>query len=340
MKNLLRLGLLPLLVALLPALTGCGKRGAAVSDTVRFGHPPNPAGTIEWAIYRGILQPELAKVGIQHILDYPAAGAGPQLNEAFAAGTLDVFATGDTPALIGRSSGLKYVLIDIDVTHTDNSIYVRADGPKSVAELVGKKIPVSQGTNGMHYVYGVLQDAGILDKVQILSLDSGAVESALLRGDIDAASSQTPAVMEAKGFRIIDRAGDHKNLNLYGNLPVVAGEDFLRQHPGFIAAWNRARAEAIADMQAHPDEYYDWLAKTAKFPRELLPETYPLSYYNPEPVTAEAVVELDSLQQFLVDQHIVLHPAPISSWIAEEVRPAAPVSDAVSTTGQAAPAAP
>ena len=127
MKNLLRLGLLPLLVALLPALTGCGKRGAAVSDTVRFGHPPNPAGTIEWAIYRGILQPELAKVGIQHILDYPAAGAGPQLNEAFAAGTLDVFATGDTPALIGRSSGLKYVLIDIDVTHTDNSIYVRAD---------------------------------------------------------------------------------------------------------------------------------------------------------------------------------------------------------------------
>jgi len=320
-----------LLAAFLPILGGCAKRDAAPSDTLRFGRTPNAAGTTQWAIYRGILQPELAKVGIHHIVEYPGI-ASPQLNEAFAAGTLDVFTTGDTPALIGRSSGLKYVLVNIDVTHVNNSLYVRADGPKSVAELVGKKIPVTQGSNSMYYVYGVLAEAGILDKVQILSLDSGAVEPALLRGDIDAASSQTPEVMEAKGFRVIDRAGDHKNLSLYGNLPLMAGEAFLAQHPGFIAAWNRARAEAIADIEAHPDEYYDWLAKSVKFPRELLPKIYPISNYNPEPVTAEAVAELTSLQQFLVDQHIVLHPSPVSSWIPEEVRPPSLAASAVPAT--------
>jgi len=319
------------LLALLAAFTGCAKREAAVSDTVRFGHPSNPAGTTEWAIYRNILQPELATVGINHIVDYPSA-AGPQLNEAFAARTLDVFSTGDTPALIGKASGLRYRLIDIDVTHTNNSLYVRQDGPKSVADLVGKKVPVSQGTNAMHYVYGVLTEAGILDKVQIISLDSGGIETALQRGDIDAASSQTPEVMEAKGYRIIDRASDHQGL--YGNIPVVAGEDFLDQHPGFVAAWNRARAKAIVDMQAHPDEYYAWLAKIAKFPPELLPQTYPISSYNPEPITPQAVEELGSLQQFLVDQQIVRHPVPVTDWIADEARPALAAGTAAQAQAQ------
>jgi len=332
---------LPLLfAALLPLLGGCAKQAAAPTDTLRFGYfGSTPTGTTAWALKQGFLQAELAKVGIHHIVLY-SGGTGPQLNEAFAAGAVDVFITGDTPGIIGKAHGLKMHLINVDVSNGDNALIVRPDGPQSVAELVGKKIPVSQGTNGMHYVYGVLTEAGILDKVQILSLDAGAIEAALRRGDIDAASTQTPAVMVAKGFRVIDQARDHKNL--LANSPIMAGDDFLAAHPGLVTAWNRARAEAIADMAAHPDAFYDWLAVNVKFPRELLPETYPIAHFNPEPVTPDAIEGLNSLEQFLVDQQIVKHPFPITDWIAAEARPTAAAASAESTSAPlaAAPGAP
>ncbi len=117
------------------------------------------------------------------------AARGPDLNEACAAGTVDVFLTGDTPGIIGRAAGLPIELVDVDVTEANNYLFTLKDGPQRIEDLAGKRIPVLQGTNQMHFVYGVLASKGILNQVNFINLSSGATEPALIKGDIAAATS-------------------------------------------------------------------------------------------------------------------------------------------------------
>lgn len=325
------------------AISGCSRQSAASSAnkegaTLRFGYfGAYPTGTVGWALERGLLQPALAKIGITHV-ELFSGGSGPQLNEAFAAHSIDAYITGDTPGIIGRSVGLPLRLINLDVTHDHLRLITAPDGPKTVDELVGKRIPVYQGTNQMHYVYGVLTEHGILDKVQIvnMSLSGDAVSAALQRGDIAAASVQNAAVYLARGFRAIDSSWDHPGLS--GNSPIVASEDFVTAHPDFPRVFNEVRAQAVADIKAHPDAYYDYLAKHFPYPRDLLPDIYPLSTLEADPFPAGSLEALDGLKKFLIDQHIVRTDFSINDWVAPGAQSAAPASATTSVKAASGPA--
>ncbi len=320
--GLTTLGALAISVATV-ALSGCGK--TAAQDTVRYGYPSSglsgPTGPIGWALEKGTLQAALRTIGINHIVPL-AGGTGPDLNEACAAGTVDVFLTGDTPGIIGRAAGLPIELVDVDITEANNYLFTLKDGPKRIEDLAGKRVPVLQGTNQMHFVYGVLASKGILNQVNFINLSSGATEPALIQGDIAAATSAYGPLMVSRGYHVLAEAKDYPGLS--GNSPVVASESFLKAHPGFVTVWNRVRAEAIADMNAHPDDYYTFLASRIKQPEAILRETYPLSLYRPEPVPSVVLGDLESLKQFLVAQHIIHADFPIQSWIAPEAQSETP----------------
>ncbi len=325
--SLLRKSRLVALVLLLAGVTaGCspkagGPAASGGSDTLRFGFPgAAPLGTVGWAMERGLLQPALAKIGINHIVMI-SGGSGPLLNEIFASHGVDLYITGDTPAIIGRAAGLRLRLINLDLSNYPLQLIVRGDGPQRVEDLVGKKIPVYQGTNQMHYVYGLLAAKGILDKVQIvnMNLSGDAVAAALLRGDIDAAAVSNGAMYVSRGFRIIDSSWDHPGLS--GNSPIVGSEAFLAAHPDFVRVFNEVRVQTIADLDVHPGPYYDYLAKHYPYTRQLLPSIYPLSCLNPDPFPAGSLDALDGLKKFLIDQHIVRDDFSIAGWIAPQAAP-------------------
>lgn len=314
-------------------LTSCGPgsdKTASVDpahDTVRFGYvaalAKAPVGPMGWALQKNLLQPALAKIGINHVVLYPA-NIGPDLNEAFAAGSIDVATTGDVPGLIGKSAGLPIRLINLDITGINLAIVVRQDGPKSVDELVGRKVSTTPGTIVSHYLDGVLTEKGIAGKVTTVNLTSSAVEPALLSGEIDAGVVTAPALYIQRGFRVIDQASDHENLT--GNSITVASESFLQAHPDFVTVWNQVRAQAVADLQAHPDDFYRYFAANSSYPAALLPQLYPLQLFNPDPLPTLGVAALENAKTYLLNGHLIQQDFSIADWSVLPIPP--PVSTA------------
>jgi sulfonate transport system substrate-binding protein len=74
-----------------------------------------PTGPSGYALAQGYLQRELAPLGFRNVSVHVFQN-GPDLNEAFLAGALDVGIYGDTPALVARAKGLNGRLIGFEET--------------------------------------------------------------------------------------------------------------------------------------------------------------------------------------------------------------------------------
>ena len=121
-------GFLGLAVVFILIAAGCSSQSASSStsggssadsgiksDVLRIGYVGSskdniPTGAEGWSIKKELLQKELKKRGIEKY-EFHAFPNGPPLNEAMAAGQIDLGILGDTPAIVGKSNGLKTRLI-------------------------------------------------------------------------------------------------------------------------------------------------------------------------------------------------------------------------------------
>ena len=90
-----------------------------------IGPGKKPANATGWALRQGHLLRELAPLGFKEVTtrNFPN---GPDLNEAFLSGALDVGIYGDTPAVVARSRGLEGQLIGFDAVGSSSSLSARA----------------------------------------------------------------------------------------------------------------------------------------------------------------------------------------------------------------------
>lgn len=326
-----------MIAAISLTLPGCEKKapGTEASHapvTLRYGFVTGverPSGPIGWALEKGILQAALAKIGITGV-SYVRLG-GPSLNEALAGGSVDVITLGDTPAIVGRSAGLPVRLVDLESVGSNAVLVVRQDGPKTLQDLVGKKVAYSAGSNGTYYAYALLAEAGLLDKVTLVNVDYTGTAAALLHGDIDAGVNLQGTVFNPQDngdqvYRVLDYARNHPDLT--ASTVTESSESFLTAHPDFIAAWNQARAAAIADIQVHPDDYYRFQTSRLKFyPEATVRGIYPLTMFNPDPLPAEGATVLGRTKNFLLSQHLIKDDFAITEWAAAPFSsPSAPVT--------------
>lgn len=65
-------------------------------------------------------------------------------------------------------------------------LIAKADGPKTLADLKGKKVATSQGSYMSRYLTSLLKEQGLDKDVKILHLLPADGEAALSRGDIAA----------------------------------------------------------------------------------------------------------------------------------------------------------
>jgi len=79
-------------------------------------------------------------------------------------------------------------------------------------------------------------------------------------------------------YRVLDFARNHKNL--IASTVTETSVAFMAAHPDLITVWNQARATAIADIQAHPDDYYQFQGSRLKFyPESTIRDLYPLTMF-------------------------------------------------------------
>jgi sulfonate transport system substrate-binding protein len=243
-------------VAAAGLLLGCGAAIAA---------EPVKEIRIDWATYnpvslvlkqKGLLEKEFAKDGIS-IVWVQSAGSNKAL-EFLNAGSLDFGSTAGSAALVARINGnpIKSVYV---YSRPEWTALVTAKDSKiaDVADLKGKRVAVTRGTDPHIFLVRALLAAGLTDKdITPVLLQHADGKAALIRGDVDAWAGLDPMMAQAEieeGARLFYRKAD---ANTWGILNVR--EQFLKDHPDVVrrvlATYEVARKDALTN--------YDDLKKT------------------------------------------------------------------------------
>ena len=220
---------------------------------------------IDWATYnpvsmilkqKGLLEKEFAKDGIS-IVWVQSAGSNKAL-EFLNAGSIDFGSTAGSAALVARINGNPIKSIYVYSRPEWTALVTAKDSAISdVADLKGKRVAVTRGTDPHIFLVRALLGAGLSEKdITPVLLQHADGKTALIRGDVDAWAGLDPMMAQAEiedGARLFFR---NPAANTWGILNVR--EPFLKDHPDVVrrvlATYEAARKYSLAN--------YDDLKKT------------------------------------------------------------------------------
>ncbi len=185
-------------------------------------------------------------------------------NEGLRSQGLDFGSTAGSAALVARANGTPIKIIDVYSKPEWTALVVGKNSAiNSVADLKGKKIAVTKGTDPYYFRLQSLATAGLSTAdVEIINLQHADGKTALERGDVDAWSGLDPFMaqtVQQQGSRLLYRNPD---FNSYGVLNVR--DDFSSAHPDTVQSVVDSYEEARKWAKAHPDELAALLASQAK----------------------------------------------------------------------------
>jgi sulfonate transport system substrate-binding protein len=289
---------------------------AKVDNALRLGviGPTRaPVFATGYAMARGYLQRELEPLGFSGV-SFNTFVNGPDLNEAFLSGALDVGIYGDTPAVVARARGLDARLIGLEDIGMNTWLLTPRGGVSSVRELDGKVVAVALGSYMHRYVLGALREAGIARSTRIVYMLARDAGAALEKGSVDAFAAQVDVgpLLASRGFPVIDEAARHPAL--LGSSVIVASTDVLRRAPQLPAAWNRARRNAIGEIQRDSDAYYAFHAAQTGFPVDAIKASHPVPHMPTEPYPSGGLQLLGGVKRFLLDDHLIRNDFSLEQW--------------------------
>ena len=216
---------------------------------------------LDWATYnplslllkeRGYLEEALKPKGIK-VRWVQSLGSNKAL-EFLNAGAIDIGSTAGAAALVARINGNPIKAIYAFSRPEWTALVTRKDtGITKPADLKGKRVAVTRGTDPHIFLIRALQGAGLTEKdAKLVLLQHPDGRTALDRGDVDAWAGLDPmmAAAEIENGDVLffrDAAA-----NTWGVLDVR--EAFAKENPDLvkavIAAYERVRAEALKDPAA------------------------------------------------------------------------------------------
>jgi sulfonate transport system substrate-binding protein len=232
-----------------------GAVALAVSPAARAADPLKEI-RIDWATYnpvsmvlkqKGLLEKEFAKDGIT-VTWVQSAGSNKAL-EFLNAGSIDFGSTAGSAALVARINGNPIKSIYVYSRPEWTALVTSKDSKiANVADLKGKRVAVTRGTDPHIFLVRALLGAGLTEKdITPVLLQHADGKTALIRGDVDAWAGLED------GAKLFYRKAD---ANTWGILNVR--EQFLKDYPDaarrVLAVYEEARKYSLAN--------YDELKKT------------------------------------------------------------------------------
>jgi sulfonate transport system substrate-binding protein len=209
-------------------------------------------------------------------------------NEGLRSKALDVGSTAGSAALVARANGSPIKAIDLFAGGEWTALLVAKDSPiNSVADLKGKKVAVTKGTDPYFFLLQSLATAGLSPSdIEIVNLQHADGKTALERGNVDAWSGLDPFIaqtIQQSGSRFIYR---NPSFNSYGF--VDAREDFIADHPEAVQAVVDSYEEARKWAKAHPDQLAALLASQANIALSVAQEELSRTLVDIDPVPGDA----------------------------------------------------
>ncbi len=213
------------------------------------------------------LENDLADKGVK--VSWLLSAGSNKANENLRAGAIDLGSTAGAAALLARANGTPIKTIEVYSRPEWTALAVAKNSPiATVAQLKGKKVAATKGTDPYFFVLQALAGAGLKPSdVTLVNLQHADGKAALARGDVDAWAGLDPLLAQAQlddGANLIYR---NVSFNSYGVLN--ARESFLKGHSDLaqIVVNDYERAKRwIAD---HPDEAVALMAREAKVTPEV-----------------------------------------------------------------------
>lgn len=254
-------------------LGGCAK-GDASADAKGAATRPLigkvPAGTsLRIASYQNVqqLQFRLAKLPALpfKVSSWVNIGAGPDVINAFRAGSLDVANNAGIPPIQAHYQGFDAKIVAIDLTRRPNYLFATKPGSdiRTVGDFKGRRLAFSQGQAQGVVLLRALKQAGLTyDEVTLVPLTSNQFLTALQSGQVDVAplaNSQAPAYLkqyEAKGARTIPTdVVDLLNL-LWAPQSVLNDPAKAAAIAAYIPSWARGQVWQYEHADVWNEEFY------------------------------------------------------------------------------------
>jgi sulfonate transport system substrate-binding protein len=231
---------------------------------------------LDWATYNpvsiiiknlGLLEREFEKDGTK-IRWVQTLGSNKAL-EFLNAGSIDLGSTAGSAALVARINGNPIKSIYVYSRPEWTALVTRKDtGIGKVADLRGKSVAVTRGTDPHIFLVRALAEAGLTDKdVRFVLLQHADGRLALTRGDVHAWAGLDPMMAAAEiddGAVLFFRKPD---ANTWGILNVR--EAFAEKHPDAVARVLKIYEQARKWSLANPKEVTKALAEAAKIPENI-----------------------------------------------------------------------
>jgi sulfonate transport system substrate-binding protein len=284
------------------SLVACALALALLPST-RLSAADNPKEIrIDWATYnpvsmvlkeKQLLEKEFSKDGIS-IVWVQTLGSNKAL-EFLNAGSIDLGSTAGAAALVGKINGNPIKSIYVYSRPEWTALVTRKDTPiAKIADLKGKRVAVTRGTDPHIFLVRALQSVGLTEKdIAPVLLQHPDGKTALIRGDVDAWAGLDPMMAQAEvedGARLFYR---NKDANTWGILN--ASEQFLKDHPDIVrrvlAVYEEARKYSLANYN---EEKRVFIAAT-KLPEAVvdkqLKERTELTHNKVGPAQRESILE-------------------------------------------------
>ena len=316
MKKIINLTFLTALIVLVIAVGSYGKESnGIVAKELRIATQPGPHyAPIFVAKKQGWLEAELKKEKVN--VKWISFLAGPPINEAFAAGQVDIGLMGDTPAIIARASGQDLRIIGLASSGPKAlAVIVRKNATiKSAKDLKGKRVAVTKGSYAHHLLALVLQNSGLtLEDVQLINLPVADIGTVLNTGDIEAGAVWEPHITKLEESGTIRVLADGTNIKK-GLLVIIASNKFAVKNRALVNAFLRAYQRGYEFIKANPEQAAELVADEIKLtPKQTLKVFAKFDYSSG--INADDIEELKKTEEFMRAHKIIKNKVNIDAFI-------------------------
>ena len=196
--------------------------------------------------------------------------------DAVNSGSLDIGIIVDTNIAFIKFQPAKLKVVAVIAEKSDDAIIARKDkGITNAKQLEGKKLGVTFGTTSHAMTMAYLQSQGVdTSRVTFVNQPPPALQSALTKGDIDAAGLWQPLRFNAK-TALKDNAVELRQTPAYkARALVVVREDYAKTHQQEISKFLKAMIDAEDYTKTHQQEAQSILSKEVGIPANVLSSSW------------------------------------------------------------------
>lgn len=199
--------------------------------------------------------------------------SGPPMVEAMASNHLDFAGMGNMPPISAQAAGIDFKIISQVLDGKNNvAIIVPTDSPiQTIADLKGKKVAVTKGSNAYNFLYQVVVKAGLAKSdIQEIQLQPDETQPSFESGKVDAWAVWDPYItlntLSGKGRVLAD--GESEGV-LSPSFQLVRS-DFAREYPELVTLYLKTFEQARQWEATNQEEAFQRYADERNIPIELV----------------------------------------------------------------------